>query len=85
MFGLGVTEIIVILAIALIFLGPKKLPALARGLGKGLRNFQDALRGVEEEITSGPQEKIAKDDEEQSEKMTDKQEEKKEQEEKKNV
>ena len=56
MFGLGVTEIVVILVIALIFLGPKKLPGLAKGLGKGMRNFQDALRGIENEINQ-PDEK----------------------------
>jgi sec-independent protein translocase protein TatA len=42
MFGLGATEVVVILVIALIFIGPKKLPELAKGLGKGLREFQKA-------------------------------------------
>jgi sec-independent protein translocase protein TatA len=42
MFGLGATEVIVILVLALIFIGPKKLPELAKGLGKGLREFQKA-------------------------------------------
>lgn len=42
MFGLGVGEIAVILAIALIFIGPKKLPELAKGLGRGIREFQKA-------------------------------------------
>lgn len=46
MFGLGVGEIVVILFIALIFIGPKKLPELARGLGKGMREFQNAARGL---------------------------------------
>lgn len=54
MFGLGVSEVLIILVIALVFLGPKKLPELAKGLGKGLRNFQDALKGVEEDIESIP-------------------------------
>ena len=42
MFGLGATEVVVILILALIFIGPKKLPELAKGLGKGLREFQKA-------------------------------------------
>lgn len=54
MFGLGATEVIVILVLALIFIGPKKLPELAKGLGKGLREFQkakdDLVNQVNEEI-----------------------------------
>ena len=42
MFGLGASEIALIGFLALIFIGPKKLPELARGLGKGLREFQKA-------------------------------------------
>lgn len=45
MFGLGAGEIALVLIIALIFIGPKKLPDLAKGLGKGIRDFQDALKG----------------------------------------
>ena len=50
MFGLGVGEIIIILVVALIFIGPKKLPELARGLGKGMREFQNATRGIQDAI-----------------------------------
>tara|TARA_Y100001936_G_C16089513_1_gene684777 strand:+ start:1194 stop:1463 length:270 start_codon:yes stop_codon:yes gene_type:complete len=51
-FGLGVGEIVIILFIALIFIGPKKLPELARGLGKGMREFQNAARGLQEHVTN---------------------------------
>jgi len=42
MFGLGVTELLLIAAIALIFIGPEKLPDLARALGKGFAEFKRA-------------------------------------------
>lgn len=45
MFGLGFSEIMVILVVALVVLGPDKLPGVARGLGKALGQFQ---RGMEE-------------------------------------
>ena len=51
MFGLGFGEVILILIIALVFIGPKKLPELAKGLGKGLREFQNAAKGFQDQIT----------------------------------
>jgi sec-independent protein translocase protein TatA len=42
MFGLGVSEIVIILAVALIVLGPQKLPDLARRLGAAMREFRRA-------------------------------------------
>jgi sec-independent protein translocase protein TatA len=42
MFGLGGGELLLLGIIALVFIGPKKLPELARGLGKGIREFQKA-------------------------------------------
>ena len=50
MFGLGIGEIVVILFIALIFIGPKTLPGLAKGLGKGIREFQNAAKGITDTI-----------------------------------
>lgn len=46
MFGIGMSELIMILAIALIILGPKKLPDLARALGKGLNEFRKAANDI---------------------------------------
>ncbi len=40
------THMFFILAIVLVIFGPKKLPDLGRGLGKGIREFKDALRGT---------------------------------------
>ncbi len=51
MFNLGAGEITVILVLALIFLGPKKLPDLATGLGKLIREIRKATSDVKNEIT----------------------------------
>lgn len=51
--GLGGTEIALILAVVLIFFGPKKIPELARGLGRGIREFKDATKEIKEEIGEG--------------------------------
>jgi Tat protein translocase TatB subunit len=50
-FNLGAGEITVILVLALIFLGPKKLPDLATGLGKLIREIRKATSDVKNEIT----------------------------------
>ena len=51
MFSVGGSEIIFILFIILLFFGSKKIPELARGLGKGMREMKDAASGIEREIT----------------------------------
>lgn len=50
MFDLGTQELIVIFIVALLVFGPKKLPELARTLGKGVNELKAALRGVKESI-----------------------------------
>jgi len=45
MFGLGVQELMLILIIAMFFFGGKKLPEIAKGLGKGIREFKHASEG----------------------------------------
>ncbi len=58
MFGnLGAGEIILILLVILILFGAKKIPELAKGLGKGMSEFKKGLKDVEEEIKSGDKEK----------------------------
>lgn len=44
-------ELIVILVVALIVIGPKQLPEVAKSLGKGYREFQKAISSVKEEIS----------------------------------
>jgi len=44
--GVGPMEVVLVLAIALIVLGPKKLPEAARSVGKGLREFRDSVQGI---------------------------------------
>jgi sec-independent protein translocase protein TatA len=48
--NLGWPEIVVILLVILLLFGGRKLPELARGLGKGLREFKDAVRGAKNEF-----------------------------------
>lgn len=50
MFGLGAGELLLIFIIALLFLGPKKLPELAKGLGQAMKEFQKAREDVVAEI-----------------------------------
>ncbi len=51
--GLGGWEILLILLVLLIFFGAKRIPDLARGLGKGIREFKDATKEIKDEIEDG--------------------------------
>lgn len=50
MFGLGTAELLILLTLALIVIGPRNLPELARSLGKGLGEFKRATREVQESL-----------------------------------
>ena len=51
--GLGGWEVLTILLVLLVFFGAKKIPELARGLGKGIREFKDATKEIKDELEEG--------------------------------
>lgn len=55
MFGLGTQEILIIFLIVLLLFGAKKLPELARGIGKSMGEFRKARDDFEREITTAEQ------------------------------
>lgn len=43
--NIGLPELLVVLVIALLFIGPKRLPEIAKAIGEAIRSFQDSMRG----------------------------------------
>ena len=54
--SIGLPELLVILVVAVLLFGGKKIPEVAKGLGEGIRNFKHALKG-EEQTTPVPDDK----------------------------
>jgi sec-independent protein translocase protein TatA len=52
-FNLGGGELVLVFLVVLLFFGSNKIPELARGLGKGVREFKNAASGVQREIEEG--------------------------------
>jgi sec-independent protein translocase protein TatA len=51
---IGITGLIVILIVALLVFGPKRLPEIGRSLGKGMREFKDSITGKDDEKAELP-------------------------------
>ena len=49
MFGIGMTELMVVLIIALVIFGASRLPKIGKGLGQGIREFKKSMKAVSEE------------------------------------
>ena len=53
LFNLGGQEVILIVVLALLLFGGKKIPELMRGIGQGMREFNDAKKSVKDQIEDG--------------------------------
>jgi len=52
-FSLGGPEVFIVIFAILLLFGAKKIPELARGMGKGIREFKDATKEIKDEIDAG--------------------------------
>jgi sec-independent protein translocase protein TatA len=55
--SIGLPELLVILVVALLLFGGKKIPEVAKGLGEGIRNFKSSLKGDDEHPPERPEDK----------------------------
>jgi sec-independent protein translocase protein TatA len=72
MFGLGATELIIILVIVVVLFGAKRIPEIASGLGKGIVNFKKASHDLEKE-TKGIEKDVQSEDKENNQVRADQQ------------
>ncbi len=54
MFGLGQWELLLIFLVVLLLFGARRIPEMAQGLGKGIKEFRKAMRDVQEEVDISP-------------------------------
>lgn len=55
LFNLGVSEVVIIALVVLLFFGGSKIPELMKGLGKGVKSFKDGLNDIEKDIDKAGQ------------------------------
>ena len=60
--GLGLSEILVIALVVLLFFGGKKIPELMKGLGKGVRSFKDGMKEVQSGLDDEDKEEVKKEE-----------------------
>lgn len=60
MFGIGMPELLIIMVVALLVLGPKRLPEAARSLGRGLAEFRRASSELRQSLSAAPDESTRK-------------------------
>jgi TatA/E family protein of Tat protein translocase len=53
-FGISIWELLILLVVLLLIFGARRLPEMGRSLGKGMREFKDAVTGIEEPPTTTP-------------------------------
>lgn len=61
--GLGLSEVLVIALVVLLFFGGKKIPELMKGLGKGVRSFKDGMKEVQSGLDDEDKEEVKKEEE----------------------
>lgn len=61
--GLGLSEVLVIALVVLLFFGGKKIPELMKGLGKGVRSFKDGMKEVQSGLDDDDKEEVKKEEE----------------------
>jgi sec-independent protein translocase protein TatA len=57
MLGFGLPELLVILVIVVVIFGASKLPQLGKGLGEGISNFRDGIKGKDDKVLPKPEDK----------------------------
>ena len=59
MFGIGTTELLIVLTIVVVLFGARRLPELGSGVGKAIKNFKEGLSGKDEIDVTPPKEEVS--------------------------